>query len=173
MLQKTIDLKDSIFYFFSVKNHQTHKLYYRVNAMKKYKILLYVSSLLIFIHLVGHYIGHRSWKMPTDSNMQSAVNAMIENKTNYMGAHRSLADFYHGYSLILFVVYILSIWVLLILADSRSRDIRLAKRILLPFGIAYTLFGVIEFFQFFPFAAIVSTLAGFSILTAVFIMEKS
>ena len=140
--------------------------------MKNYKILIYISALLIFIHLAGHFIGHRSWQTPQDSNMQTVVNTMIENKTSYMGAQRSLADFYHGYSLILFVIYILSIWILLMLADSRSRDIRLAKKILLPFGIAYILFGAIEFFRFFPFAASISTLAGLSILLSVFFMTK-
>ena len=141
--------------------------------MKKYKILLYVSSLLILVHLAGHFTGHRSWKTPKDANIQSVVNMMIENKTKFMGVNRSLSDFYNGYSLMLFVVYILSIWILLVLTDSRRRDIKLTKKILIPFGIAYVVFGVIEFFQFFPFAASVSALAGLLILSSIGFMEKS
>ena len=142
--------------------------------MKKAKLLLYLSSLLIFIHLAGHVIGHSSWKTPKDANMQNVVNAMVENKANYMGALRSLADFYHGYSLILFVLYILSIWILLVLVNNlRRNDLRLVKNILFPLGLAYTIFGIIEFYQFFPFAAIISTLAGLSIFGAMFFLRKT
>ena len=105
--------------------------------------------------------------------MQNTVNAMIENKANYMGAYRSLADFYHGYSLLLFVVYILSVWVLIVLANSRKKDIKLVKNILFPFGIAYISFGVIEFYQFFLFAASISALAGVLILLSIFVLKKS
>jgi hypothetical protein len=141
--------------------------------MKKYKILLYVSSLLILVHLVGHFTGYKSWKTPKDANMQGVVNMMIENKAKFMGVNRSIADFYNGYSLMLFVVYILSIWILLVLTDSRRRDIRLTKKILIPFGIAYVVFGVIEFFQFFPFAASVSALAGLLILSSIVFLNKA
>jgi hypothetical protein len=142
--------------------------------MKKAKLLLYLASLFIFIHMVGHFIGHSSWKTPKDPNMQKVVNAMVENKANYMGALRSLADFYHGFSLILFVLYILSIWILLVLVNNlRRNDLRLVKNILFPLGLAYTLFGIIEFYQFFPFAAIISTLAGLSIFGAMFFLRKT
>ena len=142
--------------------------------MKKAKLLLYLASLSIFIHFVGHVIGHSSWKTPKDANMQNVVNAMVENKANYMGALRSLADFYHGYSLILFVLYILSIWILLVLVNNlRRNDLRLVKNILFPLGLAYTIFGIIEFYQFFPFAAIISTLAGLSIFGAMFFLRKT
>ena len=142
--------------------------------MKKSKILLYLSSLLMLVHLAGHFIGHRTWKTPKDAGMQNVVNAMLGNKANYMGAQRSFADFYHGYSLLLFVIYILSIWILIVLIGSiRRRDIKLIKNILLPIGIAYIFFGIIEFLQFFPFAAGLSALAGLLILLSIFFLKKS
>ena len=140
--------------------------------VKKSKILLYLSSLLILIHFAGHLIGHLSWKVPKDANMQNAVAAMIQNKANYMGAYRSFADFYHGYSLILFVVYILSIWVLMVLANGIRKDIRFAKSVLLPFGIAYISFAVIEFRQFFLFAASISALTGLLILLSMLSLRR-
>ncbi|MCL2025954.1 MAG: hypothetical protein FWG92_04020 [Leptospirales bacterium] len=104
--------------------------------------------------------------------MQNVITTMVENKTNYMGAHRSLADFYHGYSLLLFVVYILSIWILMVLASSHRRDIKIVKSILFPLGIAYIAFGVIEFRQFLPLAAGLSALTGLLILLSLFFLRK-
>jgi len=140
--------------------------------MKKSKILLYLSSLLILVHFVDHFIGHLSWKTPKDANIQNVVNAMIESKTSYMGVHRSLADFYHGYSLLLFVIYILSIWIFIVSANSHRRDIKIVKTILFPFGIAYIVFGIIEFRQFFPLAASLSFLAGLLILLSILFSRK-
>lgn len=139
--------------------------------MNKVKILLRVSSALIFIHLFGHLMGHLSWKTPQDPKMQETVKAMVENKADFMGAFRSLADYYQGYSLILFFVYGLSIWVLWVLSNHTNNESRLVKNLLITFGITYIAFGVIEFCQFFPFAAIVSTLAGVSILGSVCFLQ--
>ena len=140
--------------------------------MKRPKMLLYLSSLLIAIHFAGHFMGHQSWKTPKDINMQNVITVMTENKTNYMGAHKSLADFYHGYGLMLFVVYVLSIWILMVSANSHRRDIKIVKNILFPLGIAYIAFGVIEFRQFFPLAAGLSALTGLLILLSVFSLRK-
>jgi hypothetical protein len=135
----------------------------------KAKILLRIACVLIFVHLAGHFIGHTGWKNPTDPKMQEVVSVMIENKANYMGAVRSLADFYHGYSLLLFIVYGLSIWALWILSSGfNKKNSQLTKRLVIPFGITYLAFGAVEFWLFFPFAAIISTLAGAAILLSLF-----
>lgn len=139
--------------------------------MNKVRILLRTACVLIFVHLSGHIIGHIGWEKPADPKMQKVVNAMVENKANYMGAVRSLADFYHGYSILLFIVYGLSIWMLWILASGIKTDKRMAKRLALPFGITYLAFGAIEFIHFFPFAAIISTLAGIAIILSLFYDE--
>ena len=136
------------------------------------KLLLRIACGLIFIHLVGHFIGHTTWKRPADLKMQEVVNVMIENKANYMGAVRSLADFYHGYSILLFIVYGLSIWVLWVLSSGKNSDSQLTKRLVIPFGIAYLAFGIVEFCLFFPFAAIISTLAGMAILLTLYKFQK-
>jgi len=134
----------------------------------KSKLFLRIACVLIFVHLAGHFIGHTSWKRPADPKMQEVVNAMVEHKANYMGAVRSLADFYHGYSLLLFIVYGLSIWALWVLSSGINQDSKLTKRLVIPFGVAYLAFGIVEFCLFFPFAAIVSTLAGMAILLTLF-----
>ena len=138
----------------------------------KAKIFLRIACVLIFVHLAGHFIGHTGWKKPADPKMQEVVKTMIENKANYMGAVRSLADFYHGYSLLLFIVYGLSIWVLWLLSGGVGKDSRLTKRLIFPFAVSYLAFGAIEFWLFFPFAAIISTLAGISILLSFFFIER-
>ena len=136
------------------------------------KLLLRIACGLIFIHLAGHFIGHTSWKRPADLKMQEVVNVMVENKANYMGAVRSLADFYHGYSILLFFVYGLSIWALWILSSGIHKDSQLTRRLIVPFGITYLAFGAMEFWLFFPFAAIISTLVGISIFLSLFFNKK-
>jgi hypothetical protein len=134
----------------------------------KSKILLRTACVLIFVHLAGHFIGHTGWQRPTDPKMQEVVNAMVENKANYMGAVRSLADFYHGYSVLLFIVYGLSIWALWILSSRDKKD----SQLIIPFGVAYLAIGAVEFWLFFPFATIISTLAGVAIVLSLFFNDN-
>lgn len=140
--------------------------------MNKSVIALRVACVFIFIHLAGHFFGHTEWETPLDPKIQEVVNSMIVNKAEFMGVDRSMADFYNGYSYILFGVYILSIWVLWVLSMGIKKGSGTSKRAVLPFGIIFLAFGAIEFIYFFPFAAIISSLAGLLILYSFFTAKK-
>lgn len=82
------------------------------NKLMNTKNSIRVSIGLIAIHLFGHTMGHLGWDKPEDAKMQEVVSVMKSHSADFMGATRSMGDYYNGYSLILFVVFGLSIWLL-------------------------------------------------------------
>jgi hypothetical protein len=133
----------------------------------KAKWFLRIAAVLIFIHLLGHSMGHAGWDKPKDPRMQEVVNAMKSYEGQFMGASQSMADYFNGYSLILFLVLVMSaaqLWIASGVIDS-NREI--TKKLLYPLAVAYFGFSIVEFVYFFPFAAGISFLAGLSTLLAV------
>lgn len=130
------------------------------------KLLLRISAILIFVHLLGHAGGHMGWDKPKDPKMMEVVTAMKGYSAEFMGATKSMADYFHGYSLFLFGLYAMSIALLWVLSGYAAQHPKLVKQLIYPIGLAYLLFGIIEFIYFFPFAAIISLLAGLSAIFA-------
>lgn len=115
---------------------------------------------LIAIHLLGHTMGHLGWDKPEDAKMQEVVSVMKSHSAEFMGATRSMADYYNGYSLILFAVFGFSIWMLWSFVKHLQKSPVLVKNGLFGFSIMYFIVGIIEWFYFFPFASVVSLLVG-------------
>lgn len=115
---------------------------------------------LIAIHLLGHTMGHLGWDKPEDAKMQEVVSVMKSHSAEFMGATRSMADYYNGYSLILFAVFGFSIWMLWNFIKHLQKSPVLVKNGLFVFSIMYFIVGIIEWFYFFPFASVVSLLVG-------------
>jgi hypothetical protein len=132
----------------------------------KAKLLLRIAAGLILIHLLGHSRGHSSWDKPEDQKMQDVVDVMKGYKGEFMGASQSMADYFNGYSLILFVVFAMSIFQLWIASGNLETDSTIVKKMLYPVSFAYIGFSIIELVYFFPFAAGISFLAGIFILWA-------
>lgn len=128
------------------------------------KNLICIAAVLILIHLLGHAVGHFSWD-DSAGPLFEVVKLMKSKSADFMGATKSLADYYHGYSMIMFGLYGMSIAILLILANHTSS--KMTRQLLIPIGITYVFFGIIECLYFFPFAAAVSFLAGLLILFSV------
>jgi hypothetical protein len=124
------------------------------------KILLRIACLLILIHLLGHSLGHFSWDKPKDPKMKEVVDMMKGYSTEFMGATKSMANYYEGYSIILFFVFAMTILILWSVSTFVDTHKDIAVKILYPIAIAYLAFGVIEYFYFFIFAASISFLAG-------------
>lgn len=135
------------------------------------RVWLRIACFFILVHLLGHAVGHASWDKPEDAGMQKVVDAMVGYKSEFMGATRSMGDYYNGYSLILFFVYAMSISILWVASRAQPEALPLVKKILYPMAFAWLAFGVIEFMYFFPFAATMSLGAGLLILAAIFRME--
>lgn len=126
----------------------------------KSKILLRIASLLILVHLLGHSLGHLSWDKPKDPKMKEVVDIMKGYSTQFMGATKSMANYYEGYSLIMFFVFAMTILILWSVSSFVDTHKDVAVKILYPIAITYLAFGVIEYFYFFVFAASISFLAG-------------
>lgn len=137
------------------------------------KLSLRIACILIIIHLVGHAIGHATWDSPEDSGMQNVVNAMKDHEAEFMGATRSMADYFNGYSSIMFFVYAMSISVLWTCSSAAEINRIFARKILSPIALAYVAFGVIEFMYFFAFAGAISLGAGLLTLYAVYLLSKT
>ena len=131
----------------------------------KSKTLLRIAAVLILVHLLGHTMGHLGWDKPEDPKMLEVVNTMKGYSSEFMGATKSMADYYNGYSLLMFVVLGMS-FVVIWSVSTVIEKLGPIGALLYPFGIGFILFGVIEFIYFFPFAAIISFLAGLAILIA-------
>ena len=90
----------------------------------KPKVLLRIAAGLVFIHLLGHGVGHKDWDKPEDPKMMDVVTAMKSYKGEFMGAIHSMADYYNGYSIMIFGLYGMTIsllWMFLGLFRSNQR----------------------------------------------------
>ena len=127
---------------------------------------------MVLVHLLGHGLGHASWDKPEDVKMQEVINLMKGYKSTFMGATKSMADYYNGYSLILFLVYTMTIAILWFASGFIEHQKSIAVKILYPIAITYLAFAGIEYLYFFPFAASVSFLAGLLTLLSITIVKN-
>lgn len=131
------------------------------------KILLRIAAVLLCVHLAGHTAGHLGWDKATTTEMATVIDGMKQVKEPFMGALRSKADYFSGYSLIMFFVLAMSIVVLWVGSNKVTEH----KGIIAPFiyavGIAYIGIGLVEISHFFAFAACISLLAGLLAIVAV------
>lgn len=90
-------------------------------------------------------------------------------KFEFMGVMRSMGDYFEGYGLILFVVYGMSIMLILSAARYADSNHDIVRTVLTPIGIGYVAMGIIEFVYFFPFAGSISLAAGLLVVLAIFL----
>ena len=126
----------------------------------KAKLLLRIAAGLILVHLLGHTVGHLTWDSPEDPTMKEVVTSMKSHKADFMGATKSMADYYNGYSLMIFGLFGMTILLLWFISGFVNDQRQIANRLLLPIGVVYLFFGITEYIYFFPFAASMSFLAG-------------
>lgn len=139
----------------------------------KPKILLRIAAILIFIHSVLHTYGFNTWKEAPDPVYKTIVDGMTGHKFPFMGAVRSLGNFYEGFgyagSIALFLIAV----VLWFVSGETSRSANLSKKIIYAVGIALVAWGIDEIIYFFPFAASITLTAAILTLLSGFVMRKS
>jgi hypothetical protein len=135
------------------------------------KLLIRIAAFCILIHLLGHTFGHTIWDKPEDPRMMDVVTSMKGYKAEFMGASKSMADYYHGYSLMIIGLFAITTWILWQASANINEHRQAVTRMLLPIGLGYLCFGVIEYLYFFPFAASMSFLAG--LFTTFAVVRKS
>lgn len=126
----------------------------------KARILLRIAAFLLTVHLLGHSVGHSTWDNPEDDKMMEVVTSMKGHQADFMGSSRSMADYYNGYSWMIFGVFGMMIWLLWVVSRSGEEHQSVVVKVLYPVGIACAAFAVTEFIFFFPFAACLSLLSG-------------
>ena len=138
----------------------------------KAKLLLRIAAGLILVHLLGHTVGHMTWDAPEDAKMKEVVTTMKSHKAEFMGATKSMADYYIGYSLMIFGLFAMSALLLWFISGFVNDQRQIANRLLFPIGVVYVFFGIIEYVYFFPFAASMSFLAGLLTILALTVAKK-
>jgi hypothetical protein len=63
----------------------------------KPKLLLRIASIVMILHDVGHMIGSLTWKQAIEPEKQQVIDQMTGHKFPFMGAMRSMGDYYDGY----------------------------------------------------------------------------
>jgi hypothetical protein len=133
------------------------------------KLLLRIASIVMFAHDVGHTFGHLSWKETTDPAKREVVRQMTVNKFPFMGAVKSLGDYYDGYGFAASLALLLIASVLWVVSGSATQNPALARKLCLLISIILLAWGIDELMFFFPFAAAFSLLA--MVLTVVVLVR--
>ncbi|GAL84375.1 hypothetical protein MYP_1603 [Sporocytophaga myxococcoides] len=123
------------------------------------KILLRIASGLLIFHLIAHTLGHSGWKRAEEPLKQEIINKMIGHKFPFMGAERSMGDYYEGYGYASTVALAFMAVVLWLISGAINTNKELSYRILLSLSLALLFWGGIEALYFFPFAASITLLA--------------
>jgi hypothetical protein len=139
----------------------------------KPKILLRFASLMMCLHAVGHTIGALTWKKGPDPVIQQVVNDMISHKFIFMGALRSIGDFYEGYGMTMIIVLLLMAVLLWQLSSISIKYPLPSARLLIPISLSLLAIALMEFIYFFLLAASFSLIAGLlSGWSAMFILNN-
>ena len=135
----------------------------------KPKVLLRIASIVVFAHDVGHTFGHLSWKETPDPAKREVVRQMTENRFPFMGAVRSLGDYYDGYGFAASLALLLIAAMLWVVSGSATQSPAFARKLCLLISIILLAWGIDELVFFFPFAAVFSLLA--MVLTVVALLK--
>ena len=139
----------------------------------KPKILLRIAAILIFIHSVLHTFGFSTWKEAPDPVYKTIVDGMATHTFPFMGAVRSLGNFYEGFGYASSIALFLIAVVLWLVSGETGRSANLAKKIIYAVGIALVAWGIDELIYFFPFAASITLIAAALTLLSGFVMKKN
>jgi hypothetical protein len=125
----------------------------------KSRTLLWIAFGVILFHIVGHTMGHFTWKQTDDTVLAGIINEMYSHQFEFMGKLQTVGGHHEGFS-ILFEITLLTFAALTWLM-SRSVDVSSEMRkVLLVTGVALIACGIVEVIYFFALAGGSSLLAG-------------
>jgi hypothetical protein len=126
----------------------------------KAKLLLRIASVTMFFHVIGHTIGALTWKKGPDPVIQHVVDDMISHKFIFMGALRSIGDFYEGYGItMIFVLLFIAVLLWQLSALSIKYPVP-AVRLLITLSLSLVAIALIEFVYFFFLPGALTMIAG-------------
>lgn len=130
----------------------------------KPKLLLRIASVIMLLHTMGHTFGALGWKNAPNAAVAAVIAGMQREHFDFMGRSATIAAFYEGYGIMnIFVLLLLSasLWLL-----SGHATNPLARSMSALLGIFMVIMAVCEYIYFFPFAALLSLIAGVCALLA-------
>ncbi len=131
----------------------------------KSKTLTRIAFGSIVFHLVGHTVGHFTWKNTDDIVAADIIRSMDEHQFEFMGKSQTLGGHHEGYSLLFGVTMIMFAAMTWMIARKIESTPSL-KPVLFVIGVTLAVFGVVELIYFFPLAGGSSLLAGVLLLAA-------
>jgi hypothetical protein len=129
----------------------------------KSKILVRIAFGFIVFHLLGHTVGHFTWKDTDDTVAADIIRSMDEHKFDFMGKSQTLGGHHEGYSLLFGVTMIMFAALTWMISRKIETALEL-KPVLLLIGAVLVIFGIVELIYFFPLAGGSSLLAGVLLL---------
>ena len=139
----------------------------------KPKIILRIASISMFLHTIGHTIGAMTWKKAPDPAIQQVVDSMISQKFIFMGALRSIGDFYEGYGITMIFVLLLMAVLLWQLSTICIKYPGPAAGLLVPISLSLLVIALIEFKYFFSLPGTLTVIAGLLSGWSVLIIRKN
>ena len=138
----------------------------------KPKILLRIASAVVIFHDMGHTLGAVTWRQSPDPIKQMIINQMIEHKSPFMGAMRSMGEYYEGYGYAATIALLLIGIILWLVSAVSLQNLDMVRKILIAIGVSLLLWGADELIFFFPYAAAFSLVASLLTFLAVFNLKK-
>jgi hypothetical protein len=123
------------------------------------KLLLRIAFGLILFHLLGHSVGHFTWRETKDPTLTDLIQKMDTYKFDFMGTPQTLGGHHEGYSTMLGITLIMLAVVTWLMSGKIGNTPQL-KGTILTIGVFFLVFGVIEAIYFFPLPGITSILVG-------------
>lgn len=129
------------------------------------KLFLRIAFGLILFHLLGHTVGHFTWRDTEDQTLRQLIQQMDSYSFDFMGTPQTLGGHHEGYSTMLAVTLIM-LATMTWMFSSKIENTPQLKSVILTIGLFFLVFGVIEAIYFFPLPGVTSVLAGISYILA-------
>jgi len=139
----------------------------------KPKILLRIASFLMLFHLIGHTFGQLGWRKADEPVKQEVIRQMTEYKFPFMGATRSMGDYFEGYGWATSIALIFFALVLWFTSGALNNNTAFIKELLVSLAICLFSWSILEFVYFFAFAGSITLLAAILTLIAYIQVRKS
>jgi hypothetical protein len=139
----------------------------------KPKIILRIASISMLLHTIGHTIGAMTWKKDPDPAIQQVVDKMISQKFVFLGALRSIGDFYEGYGITMIFVLLLMAVLLWQLATTCVTYPGSVAKLLVPISLSLLVIALVEFRYFFFLPGTLTGIAGILSVWSVLIIRKN
>jgi hypothetical protein len=136
------------------------------------KVLLRIAFGIILFHLLGHTIGHFTWKETEDPALAEIIQKMDTHVFEFMGTKQTIGGNHEGYSVMLGLTLVM-LAIITWMFSGRINSIPQLAPVIVVIGVFFILFGIIEAIYFFPLPGITSVLAGAFYTAAAAIRQKS